>query len=84
MKKIYEAPKLFVDEYVADTMIASSTNGWAEAGGLGGSPKNGNADNNQNCWGARCVPGAPDPNNPYNACADSPWNPAVGSDYSIC
>lgn len=37
MKK-YEAPRLLVDEYVADTMIASS-------------PKNGNADNNQNCAG---------------------------------
>lgn len=43
MKKIYEAPELFVDEYVADTMIASS----------GEEPKNENADNNQNCWGCR-------------------------------
>lgn len=38
--KAYEAPELFVDEYVADTMIASS----------GFIPKNGNAVNNHNCW----------------------------------
>ena len=49
--KAYEAPVLFVDEYVADTMIASSGNG-------GGGPKNDNAGNNQNCWGFNCVPGA--------------------------
>lgn len=42
MKKRYEAPRLFVDKYVADTMIAS---------GGGGGPKNDNAGNNQNCWG---------------------------------
>ena len=48
MKK-YEAPRLFVDEYAADTMIAS---------GGGGGPKNDNAGNNQNCWGKNCVPGA--------------------------
>lgn len=41
MKKIYEAPELFADEYVADTMIASSTF----------IPKNGQAANNHNCWG---------------------------------
>lgn len=57
MKKNYEAPTLFCDEFVADTMIASS-----------GSPKNGNADNNQNCWGQRYVAGEPDPSNPSNAC----------------
>ena len=39
--KVYEAPKLYVDEYAPDTMIASSGKG----------PKNGNAGNNQNCWG---------------------------------
>ena len=44
--KNYEAPELFVDEYVADTMIAS-----------GGGPKNDNAGNNQNCWGRNVVPG---------------------------
>ena len=37
MKK-YEAPRLFVDTFAADTMIAS------------GGPKNDNAGNNQNCW----------------------------------
>lgn len=37
MKK-YEAPELFVDYFAADTMIASSDT------------KNGNPDNNQNCW----------------------------------
>ena len=47
--KVYEAPELFVDEYVADTMIASSVGG--------GGPKNDNAGNNQNCWGYNCVPG---------------------------
>ena len=48
MKK-YEAPMLYIDAFVPDTMIAS--------GGSGG-PKNGNAGNNQNCWGLNCVPGA--------------------------
>ena len=47
--KAYEAPELFVDEYVADTMIASAG---------GGGPKNDNAGNNQNCWSFNCVPGA--------------------------
>ena len=46
MKK-YEAPELFVDEFVPDTMIASG----------GGGPKNDNAGNNQNCWGCNIVPG---------------------------
>lgn len=46
MKK-YQAPQLFIDEYVADTMIAS--------GGGGGGPKNDNAGNNQNCWGCNQV-----------------------------
>ena len=45
--KEYVAPQLFVEEYNADIIIAS-----------GGGPKNGNAGNNQNCWGANCVPGA--------------------------
>lgn len=45
--KNYEAPELFVDEYVADTMIAS-----------GGGPKNDNAGNNQNCWACNTVFGA--------------------------
>jgi len=47
--KNYEAPMLFIDTFAADTMIASSG---------GGGPKNGNAGNNQNCWGANCIPGA--------------------------
>lgn len=45
----YEAPRLFVDSFAADTMIASLT---------GGGPKNDNAGNNQNCWGFNCVHGA--------------------------
>lgn len=40
MKKRYESPQLFVDQYAADTMIASTQGG----------PKNDNAGNNQNCW----------------------------------
>ena len=51
--KVYEAPELFVDEYVADTMIASS----GEDDISGGGPKNDNAGNNQNCWGYNCIPG---------------------------
>ncbi len=43
MKK-YVAPELHVDEFVPDTMIASS-----------GSPKNENAGNNQNCWACNTV-----------------------------
>ena len=72
MKKVYEIPQLYVDEYAADTMIASSETGeltdWQKLGGIGTSPKNGNADNNHNCWGCEQIPGFPDPNNPENAC----------------
>lgn len=39
--KEYEAPKLTVQDYAADTMITS------------GGPKNGQAGNNQNCWAER-------------------------------
>jgi len=42
MKK-YEAPKLTVNIFAADTMIAS------------GIPKNNNAGNNQNCWACNTV-----------------------------
>lgn len=56
MRKEYEAPCLFVDEYVADTMIASSEG--MNIPTTGGGPKNDNAGNNQNCWGFNCVPGA--------------------------
>ena len=59
MKK-YEAPKLFVDRFVPDTMIASS------------GTKNGNPDNNQNCWGCNASAGATDPNNTQNSCAVIP------------
>ena len=45
MKK-YEAPMLFIDEFAADTMIASS---------IPGGPKNDNAGNNQNCWACNTV-----------------------------
>lgn len=45
--KNYEAPKLYVDEYSADTMIASTP----PAGG----PKNGT--HNQNCFGRKCPQG---------------------------
>ena len=44
MKK-YEAPELHVDTFAADTIASSG----------GGGPKNDNAGNNQNCWGANCV-----------------------------
>ena len=50
MKKFYEAPALFVDEYVADTMIASS--GWGDDM----EAKNGNPKN-QNCYGCNTQPG---------------------------
>lgn len=43
--KEYEAPKLTVQDYAADTMITS------------GGPKNGQAANNQNCWDDRNYPG---------------------------
>ncbi len=55
MKK-YEAPELFVDEFVPDTMIASS------------GTKNENAGNNQNCWGCKSKAGETDPGNPENSC----------------
>lgn len=75
MKKVYETPDLYVDEYAADTMIASSETGelteWQLMGGIGIAPKNGNAANNHNCWGCNHVAGAPDPNDPENACADN-------------
>ena len=66
MKK-YEAPMLFVDQFAADTMIASTT---AE-------PKNANAGNNQNCWGCKTVAGELDPGNPENSCFYTPDNPQV-------
>lgn len=62
--KTYEAPELFVDEYVADTMIASSMS------------KNSNPDNNQNCWGCRYSFGATDPKNPQNSCLYLPGTEA--------
>ena len=49
MMKKYEAPRLTVQTYAADTMITSSG---------GGGPKNDNAGNNQNCWACNTVPGA--------------------------
>lgn len=52
MRKHYEAPRLFVENYAADTMIASTIYM------PGGGPKNGNAGNNQNCWSYNCVVGA--------------------------
>ena len=55
----YEAPQLFVDEYVEDTMIASG----------GGGPKNDNAGNNQNCWACNTVFGAVEDG--QNACLGS-------------
>ena len=67
MKK-YEAPKLFVDEFVADTMIASS-----------GDPKNANAGNNQNCWGCKTKAGEVDPGNPDNSCLYLPGTPAYSN-----
>lgn len=67
--KQYEAPQLFVDEYAADTMIAS-----ADPAVLG--PKNDNADNNQNCWGCRNTAGATDPTDPTQACAYTPGDGA--------
>jgi len=64
MKRTYEAPCLFVDEYVADTMIASSAEVFIQMDG--GGPKNNNADNNQNCWGCNITPGKWEDGN--NAC----------------
>ncbi len=43
--KAYEAPKLYVDEYVADTMIAST------------SARDGEAANSEACWGCSSVLG---------------------------
>lgn len=63
MKK-YAAPKLYVDEFVADTMIASSAT------------KNANAGNNQNCWGCKTYAGETDPGNPENSCFYLPGNEA--------
>ena len=74
MKKIYEAPELFVDEYAADTMIASSgMTEWQMMGGSGSNPKNGNAINNHNCWGCEFVNGAVSPENSSNACLGGTW-----------
>lgn len=67
MKK-YEAPKLFTDEFVADTMIASSDT------------KNGNPDNNQNCWGCNLSAGATDAGNTQNSCAVIPSDAL----YALC
>lgn len=64
----YEAPELFVDEYVADTTIASATGGETA--------KNHNAPNNQNCWGCKSTAGELDPGNPNNACSYLPNTPA--------
>ena len=50
MMKNYEAPRLTIQFYAADTMITS--------GGGGGGPKNDNAGNNQNCWACKNVAGA--------------------------
>lgn len=66
--RTYEAPELFVDEYVADTMIAST---------IGGTdPKSGNPDNNQNCWACRYTAGAPDPYSEGNLCLYLPGTKA--------
>ena len=61
MKK-YEAPALFVDVYAADTMIASS------------GTKNGNPDNNQNCWAC---------NSTFGAVEDG-MNACLGAGYPGC
>ncbi|MBE5807529.1 MAG: hypothetical protein E7317_04220 [Clostridiales bacterium] len=50
MKK-YEAPRLFVDEYAPDTMIASG------GGSSAFTAKNGNPSN-QNCYGYKNVLGS--------------------------
>lgn len=62
--KHYVAPKLFVDRFAADTMIASS--------GPSGNPKNGNAGNNQNCSGCKSKAGEIDPGNPDIMCVYTP------------
>lgn len=58
--RAYKAPQLYVDEFAADTMIASS------------GTKNNNPDNNQNCWGCNQKAAATDPNNTQNSCAYTP------------
>lgn len=65
MKK-YEAPELYVDNFAADTMIASSD------------PKNGNAGNNQNCW---ACDSAPHVVNGQNVCVYDPTNNPAAYDY---
>lgn len=64
----YAAPELFVDEYVADTMIAS-TDGvdasknnaayYCSEGANIHNSKNGHPGNNHNCWGYNCDIGNP-------------------------
>lgn len=66
MKK-YVAPELHVDEFVPDTMIASSTT------------KNGNPDNNQNCWGCNTSAGATDSGNTENSCFYLPGTAAYSA-----
>ncbi|MBO4926101.1 MAG: hypothetical protein J5472_06445 [Clostridia bacterium] len=65
MKK-YEAPELFVDTFAADTMIASNPS----------VPKNGNASNNQNCWGCDMEPYKTDSSG-QNGCVYDPTNNAA-------
>jgi len=62
--KEYIKPELYIDYYASDTMIASSNLG---------NPKNGNAGNNQNCWGCNSTAGMIDGN---NACAIIEGTPA--------
>lgn len=64
MKKNYTAPELVCDEFAPDTMIASANT------------KNGNPDNNQNCWGCNTSAGATDPSNPENSCFFLPGSSA--------
>ena len=64
MKRVYEAPNLFVDEYVADTMIASSN----VTDSAEWKPKNGNVTDYKNCWGCQYVTGEPSPSQPELAC----------------
>ena len=68
MKK-YVAPELYVDEFAADTMIASG----------GSEPKNANAGNNQNCWGCKSEKGEVDPGNPENMCTYLPGTSAYST-----
>ena len=64
--KPYEAPCLYVDSFAPDTSVASSQ------------PKNGNADNNQYCWGCRLSPGATDSQDPTHACCYTPGDGVYG------